>query len=438
MFYSRTSSRYSSRMDLSSRSISRISSRRHSVSSELGYKNMRNDQHLGTVTCSSNVILSKFLNERQALDTNTIGQRHLLADAAFIKSQYCRDGNRDSSPFVSNEVASSIISLTPSVISSPTGSKSFSPTGTPLNSPLRSPCITPPNEPVCSSAKGDQLSPDEPKNAYSSEGLVYSFFSSLKSALYGEQQKEAKTLIRKKHKKYKQKQFKRLGILEKVEEVGVENLFSNNNKPANTSSSNYYMSGSKTHRNLKFYGNGTNDGDDTSCCEDLEDIEPGSLTVGTRDSSGVPMYPENEVGQLMAPSFATSGRPSLNRDDLGRVPCAPKEASANPHTSRYNALGGGGTIGGRGPGRVIAPGEKRPTLQGALGVPGQPGTGALTGSLVRPDLGYVPSSSVREKPLGNGAGGDNYNQYPFQNVGDDGGFVGNLTSMFFGRKGGLF
>ena len=87
---------------------------------------------------------------------------------------------------------------------------------------------------------------------------------------------------------------------------------------------------------------------------------------------------------------------------------------------------------------MIAPGEKRPTLQGALGVPGQPGTGALTGSLVRPDLGYVPSSSVREKPLVNGAGGDNYNQYPFQNVGDDGGFVGNLTSMFFGRKGGLF
>merc|ERR1712241_1470198 len=112
-------------------------------------------------------------------------------------------------------MGSSIMSLTPSVISTPTGSKSFSPTGTPLNSPFASPPVTPPNERIHS-------------NESRSEGLVSSFFASLKSAVYGEQKKEAKTLIRKKRKKIRQRQYKRLGILEKVEEVGVENLFSNN------------------------------------------------------------------------------------------------------------------------------------------------------------------------------------------------------------------
>ena len=78
------------------------------------------------------------------------------------------------------------------------------------------------------------------------------------------------------------------------------------------------------------------------------------------------------------------------------MPSAPAVGSY-PGNNKYDALGGGLTLGGRGPGRIISPGEKRPHLRaGTLGVPGHPGTGALTGSMVRPDLGYVPYRSANE------------------------------------------
>ena len=89
-------------------------------------------------------------------------------------------------------------------------------------------------------------------------------------------------------------------------------------------------------------------------------------------------------------------------------------------------------VGGRGPGRVVSSpiGEKRPQLiSPALGVPGTPGTGALLmqqrrgdaggpGMMVRPDLGSVPVTA---------AGGRK----------DESGFIGSITNMFFGRKGGF-
>ncbi len=80
---------------------------------------------------------------------------------------------------------------------------------------------------------------------------------------------------------------------------------------------------------------------------------------------------------------------------------------------------------GRGPGRIISPGDKRPGLPGAYGVPGRTGTGALT----RKDLGSVPDTSgaslirnaerLKSKPS------------------EDNSFIGTMASMFFGRKGGL-
>merc|ERR1719270_2287770 len=74
--FSRSSSKYSSKMDLSSRpSLSRISSRRDSVSSEFGYKSNQLGQY-GTSTYSSNVGLAKMLNERPA-PTHELSQSNL-------------------------------------------------------------------------------------------------------------------------------------------------------------------------------------------------------------------------------------------------------------------------------------------------------------------------------------------------------------------------
>ena len=434
-------------MDLSSRpSLSRISSRRDSVSSEYGYKNNRVGQY-GTSTYSSNVGLAKILNERPAathelsqsnLDKFTRQESNKYPDYSIYKSN---NGTRDSSPFIPNEVASSIVSLTPSVISSPTGSKTFSPTGTPLNSPLHSPPGTPPNERSNSRGLEKSMSSTELSSTNRPEGLVYGFFASLKNALYGEQQKEAKTLIRKRRKKDKKRQFKRLGILEKVEEVGVENLLSNhpsgNDSPFSGKSSNYYISGSQTHRNLSYYASDDQDADDASWKDELEDIEPGSLTICAGEGKEPLPIADYTVGQLSAPSYSVNGRPSLNPNELGHVPSTPG-GDRYSNTNRYDALGGGRAIGGRGPGRVISPGEKRPTLRGPLGVPGHPGTGALTGSLVRPDLGYVPTTSAKQMHISSGVGAENVTEYPFQTGIEEGGFIGSITSMFFGRKGGLF
>jgi len=122
---------------------------------------------------------------------------------------------------------------------------------------------------------------------------------------------------------------------------------------------------------------------------------------------------------------------------LGHVPSTPA-AENYSNSNKYGALGGMRAIGGRGPGRVISPGEKRPTLRGPLGVPGHPGTGALTGSLVRPDLGYVPTTSTKQMHISSVGGNETSSDYPFQTGAEEGGFIGSITSMFFGRKGGLF
>merc|ERR1712142_1389780 len=116
--------------------------------------------------------------------------------------------------------------LTPSVLSSPKGLESFSPPGTPLNSPSRSRDPSVDRRPTTSS----QL-PQQPSEAGGTDqGLVYNFFSSLKTALYGEQEREAKTIIKHRTSKLKRqgsKKFpKKFNILAKVEEVGVENLMS--------------------------------------------------------------------------------------------------------------------------------------------------------------------------------------------------------------------
>ena len=434
-------------MDLSSRpSLSRISSRRDSVSSEFGYRSNRIGQH-GTSTYSSNVGMAKLLNERPApahelsksnLDKFMKQENTKYPDYTSYKGN---NGTRDSSPFIPNEVASSIMSLTPSVISSPTGSKTFSPTGTPLNSPLCSPPNTPPNERANTKGLEKSVSSAELSSTNRSEGLVYGFFSSLKNALYGEQQKEAKTLIRKRRKKDKKRQFKRLGILEKVEEVGVENLLSNsisgNDSSFSDASSNYYISGSKTHRNLSYYASDDNDGEDSSWREELEDIEPGSLTISAGERKESLPFSDHTVGQLAAPSFSVNGRPSLNPNELGHVPST-LAGDSYSSSNNYDALGGMRAIGGRGPGRVISPGDKRPTLRGPLGVPGHPGTGALTGSLVRPDLGYVPTTSAKQMHIGSVGASQSCSDYPFQTGSEEGGFIGSITSMFFGRKGGLF
>ena len=291
---------------------------------------------------------------------------------------------------MSSEVAS-LSSLTPSIIATPAGEKSFSPTGTPLNSPAHTPPGTPPNEPQ------------------GGGGLVTGFFSSLKAALYGEQLKETHTLRR----RSKKAKVKRFGILEKVEEVGVENLMSNSPAPP------FYDSreSSLSREDISLYDLNTDK-------DELEDIEPGTLTLPPGHPTGYSSYKSGDptVGQLTAPAYSVYGRPSLSPLDFGQIPQYPTGDS-------NKLIGGGAVVGGRGPGRVIqsSPGEKRPQLLSALGVPGTPGTGALRirqgrpgeKLAVRKDLGSVPVTRSPES------------EQPST------GFIGSIASMFFGRKGGL-
>ena len=80
-------------------------------------------------------------------------------------------------------------------------------------------------------------------------------------------------------------------------------------------------------------------------------------------------------------------------------------------------------LSGRGPGRILSPGDKRPSLPVAYGVPGKTGTGALQ----RPDLGSIPGMPSR---LDSNA--ERLQIKPSEDIS----FIGNLTTMFFGRKGG--
>ncbi len=288
-------------------------------------------------------------------------------------------------------------SLTPSVISTPACERSFSPTGTPLNSPTQTPPGTPPPE------KKDHQ-PEE-------SGIVVGFFSALKAALYGEQQKEAQSTLRRQHHRKsisKRGGLKKFGILERVEEVGVENLLSASPLPDSGSSR-----GSSISR--------------VNSYDELEAILPGSLTVNTgRDVSVRPkhqsltIHQEDErsatVGQLQPPTFSMFGRPSLDPRALGSLP---------PTVGSLGGIGGSGAVmGGRGPGRMmgmVGPGERKPAMPaGALGVPATPGTGAISRG-VRTDLGSVPIVAVTT---------EEEKQQPA-------GFIGSIANVFFGRKGGL-
>jgi hypothetical protein len=63
-------------------------------------------------------------------------------------------------------------------------------------------------------------------------GFVQGFFASLRSALYGEQQKEVQAQILRSKRKKKKTFAKRLGILEKVEEAGIERFLSASPAPS--------------------------------------------------------------------------------------------------------------------------------------------------------------------------------------------------------------
>merc|ERR1712150_414046 len=139
--------------------------------------------------------------------------------------------------------------------------------------------------------------------------------------------------------------------------------------------------------------------------DELIDIQPGSLTFG---------------------STGTGSRSKIpgvwNPDLFGELRPPGENASQS----------------GRGPGRVVSPGDKRPTLPGGFGVPGKTGTGALK----RSDLGTVPLD-MAAGTMSTSISGSGYNpeaKFRLHSKPDDRsseGFIGTLTTMFFGRKGGL-
>ena len=171
---------------------------------------------------------------------------------------------------------------------------------------------------------------------------------------------------------------------------------------------------------------------DVSSCNEFEDIVPGSLTVMSTGQQG----PDNRlqegwtskdstIGQLTAPFFSMFGRPSLNPNELGSVPVVSSPGGAAAAGQSHM----GTVISGRGPGRVGGPGQKRPMVKSYFGVPGVPGTGDLERS-IRPDLGSVPSPA---------SGLPQSQSWSSDYSGDsaEGGFIGSIGSLFFGRKGGL-
>merc|ERR1712106_1215292 len=150
---------------MSTRPSSRMSSRMGSFSDLPGMFESQNFSNIG---------LSKLLNEK-----NISGARRSQLDLTSISS------------------------LTPSVLTSPNASRNMSPTGTPVHTP-------------------DEILPGSPDET-SSTGVVYSFFSSLKSAIYGQQRKEHRST---KMKRKMEEKRHNLRIMEAVEEVGIESMFS--------------------------------------------------------------------------------------------------------------------------------------------------------------------------------------------------------------------
>ena len=361
-----------------SRPSSRISSRRGSVSDSGFYRKS------GALTFSSNIGLARVLNER-----------HIR-------------GQLSGSTLSLNTVSS----LTPSVISTPCGARSFSPTGTPLNSPTKTPG-TPPE--LDSHAKGGG-------------GFVLNLFYSVKAALYGEQQKEAQTKRLKRKKSVRK--MKNLGILDKVEEVGVENIVGSSPDPSvssressisRTSSSDEASPAPDIFRripnpNHRFMSDqyGSLVYDPSQYLGDVADNAPRSLNRWSgnyhqRDPYTSPMYQNQHISGPR--SFG--GVPNPNSD---YYESATNVSRTNPYIfvdEKVQGLVGSNS------------GEKWPVhLSGAMGVPGQPGTGAIS---TRPELGAIPVTS--------GMGGLN-TKSPMVGQQHEG-FIGSIAAMFFGRKGGL-
>ena len=300
---------------------------------------------------------------------------------------------------------SAISSLTPSVLTSPSCSRRLTPTDTPCHTP---------EESLPGSPEGDGQA-----------GIVYTFFNSLKNALYGEQRREhrqGKQRLRMEDKRHK------LRIMEAVEEVGLENILSDREETpfSMPDLSTSYPIPAKRQKQLEGLASakkkvpqismGLSDFDirylgALDDFDELQDITPGLLTLTGEAPRDPQAYTEQWIGQLSVPSLSAIGRPSFQ--ELGKVPTHEEASGAAQASPR---------LGGRGPGRVLSPGEIR---SGGLGVPGRPGTGALGAK--RLDLGTIPGASpVEEGGLGPGSRG----------MVQSSSFVGSITNIFFGRKGG--
>ena len=303
----------------------------------------------------------------------------------------------------------SISSLTPSVLNSPRGSRRMSPTFTPPHTP-------------------EESLPGSPDKEAGDEGYVASFFSSLKAAIYGQQRKQHRTT--KFQRKMEEKRTK-LGIMEALEETGCDQEYEGKGEKETTPMSLPPLSTVGKTKSARSSSAGPEKWSDFDVrylgvlddFDELEDIRPGLLTLTkSMESPRDPEeYTKQWIGQLSVPSLSATGRPSLQKAELGKIP------ESDPASQRSNVLG---SFGGRGPGR--------PGGQGALGVPGRPGAGALAQALgsQRADLGTVPGGGVSpglELELSR----NNYSvKTTSRGLHQSDSFVGSFTSMFFGRKGG--
>ena len=314
---------------------------------------------------------------------------------------------------------SSVSSLTPSVLNSPLASRRMSPT------------VTPPHTP-------DESLPGSPEDRTAEAGYVSSFFSSLKAAIYGQQRREHRTT---KFRRKLEEKRSTLGIMEAVAEhedkekegtpMSLPPLSTVGEDTKKRSSSRAKSSaGPEVLSDFDARYLGVLDDFD-----ELEEIKPGVLTLTQHgDSLGLAAeadrdpaeYTRQWIGQLSVPSLSATGRPSLHKKEFGKIPAA---ASEPPLAASADLLC---SFGGRGPGRIVSPGERRPAH---LGVPGRPGTGAVGIALgaQRSDLGTVPGSGPAHAEAelwdetGAGAG---------RGLPQSSSFIGSFTNMFFSRKGG--
>ena len=379
----------------------------------------------GALTFSSNIGLARVLNERH-IGAPGLGDSTLSLNSMHSGGISSVAGNGGGAFGATDAGSRKSYSLTPSVIATPVGERAFSPTGTPLNSPAHTPPGTPPSERQAAAAAADA---EEDVNG--GAGIVAGFFSSLRTALYGEQQKEqirTNSLKRQRAAMKTKKKGKpmKFGILEKVEEVGVENLMGTASPAPTLGLSTESLAASAVPGSSRASSLSRSASSEV-LLDDFDSGGGGGLTFHGDHGSGRRSF----VGQLSAPTFSIYGRPSLNPSDLGSVPTTAASAEAGEIEFRIpTGAGGGSVVGGRGPGRVISgPGEKRPQLSAGFGVPGHPGTGALarqldgSRSVLRSDLGSVPATTAGSVAVPT----------------DERGFIGNIASVFFGgRKGGLW